>query len=130
MSTMLQRVLIGAAILVVAFLLVKSLNIGSPSDASRTATAPVEGTLPPGAFPTQLAGLGQFNVPTPDPSLPWKPVFEATGTDSQLTTPFTLSGGTVRVRYKVDTASSESITLLAVFVLAEGQPPDQAPGIP
>jgi len=130
MPTLLQRVLVGVAVLIVGFLLVKSLNVG-PSGTSTEAPPPaLNATAQAIYYPTQIAALGQQIVPTPNPDAEWTPVVEVSGADSLRSSPFRLTSSVVRLRYKLDVSEGNSIAILAIFVVPDGQPADQSPGIP
>src|SRR4051794_32404055 len=112
MSALVQRLLVGAAIVVVAFLLFKSFNVESPkTDTPFTSFSDLATKMPPASanqtsqivdVPTQFAIFGDQNPATPDPDVPFTPVVELAGTSSQRTQSFRLSGGVVKLRYHLD----------------------------
>ncbi|HZT08294.1 MAG TPA: hypothetical protein VFC51_14815 [Chloroflexota bacterium] len=134
MPTLIQRALIVAVVVFLAILTIKSLTPSVPSsEPSSTAagTPQASATLPPLPFATDLAAqFSEQTVAPPGTDTQWTSRLELSGTDSQHSNPFKLSGNVVKLHYQLDMASGNQAALLFVFLQPADQPQGQATKFP
>jgi len=131
MPTIVQRVLIGLALIVLVFLFVKSVAVPSGSSSPTPAQPFADATMPvPTVVLTQIAGaLLQPEVTPPADDAVWSQVVEVSGSESTRTQPFQLSGSTVKLHYNLALFEGNATALLFVFFVPEEQAPNQG-GLP
>jgi hypothetical protein len=125
MPTILRIALVGAAVVIVGFLLFKSINVTPPGptpspDSGTQPNIPITGPTP--AFPPDLLPRTAEAPPDAD----WTPVFTAAGSDNQRTAPFRLSGNAVRVRFNLQLVEGNAAGIFAAYVMSENQAAGQA----
>src|SRR3954451_4583164 len=121
MPTIVQRVLIGLALIVLVFLFVKSVAVPSGSSSPTPAQPFADATMPvPTVVLTQIAGaLLQPEVTPPADDAVWSQVVEVSGSESTRTQPFQLSGSTVKLHYNLALFEGNATALLFVFFVPE-----------
>lgn len=123
MAAVLRTALVGVAVLIVGFLLVKSISVG-PSGSSSPSAQPQAQATAQASVPVPA----ELFAPTPEvaPDAQWTSVFTASGADSQRTASFRLSGGTVKLRYNLQLTGENAAGIFFAWVQPENQPAGQA----